>query len=199
MNIIEILSKIKWNEVEKDVEFNYIDLSSVDIETSKIIKTNIINKGNYPSRAQQIILENDILFGTTRPLLKRFCIVPKKYNNQICSTGYCVLRCDEKKLNYKFLYFVLQTTDFYDYCKTYQIEGSYPSISDNLVKEYKIPLPPLHIQEKIVEVLDNFDKVCNDLKIGLPAEIEARKQQYEFYRDGLLEFARTYNIIKSNQ
>ena len=52
----------------------------------------------------------------------------------------------------------------------------------------KIPVPSLDIQSRIVQVLDNFDTVCNDLNIGLPKEIELRQKQYEFFRDKLLTF-----------
>lgn len=52
----------------------------------------------------------------------------------------------------------------------------------------KIPIPPLVEQERIVSILDRFDTLCNDLTSGLPAEIEARKKQYEYYRDKLLTF-----------
>ena len=56
------------------------------------------------------------------------------------------------------------------------------------LSQIEIPLPPLEVQKRIVEVLDNFEKICNDLNIGLPAEIEARQKQYEFYRNFLLTF-----------
>ena len=49
-------------------------------------------------------------------------------------------------------------------------------------------LPPLEEQERIVSILDRFDSLCNDISTGLPAEIEARKKQYEYYRDKLLSF-----------
>ena len=58
---------------------------------------------------------------------------------------------------------------------------------DRLLK-IKIPIPPLEIQEKIVQILDNFDTVCNDLSIGLPKEIELRQKQYEYWREQLLNF-----------
>lgn len=58
-----------------------------------------------------------------------------------------------------------------------------------------IPVPPMDVQNRLVYVLDNFDAICSDLNIGLPAEIEARKKQYEFYRDALLTFAETGSII----
>ena len=49
-------------------------------------------------------------------------------------------------------------------------------------------VPSMDVQERIVEVLDNFEAICTDLNIGLPAEIEARQKQYEYYRDKLLSF-----------
>ena len=67
---------------------------------------------------------------------------------------------------------------------------SYPAISDALVKNYKIPVPSLEIQSRIVQVLDNFDTVCNDLNIGLPKEIDLRQKQYEYWRDQLLDFSK---------
>ena len=59
--------------------------------------------------------------------------------------------------------------------------------NDNISKA-KIPVPPLAEQARIVSILDRFDALCNDLTIGLPAEIEARQKQYEYYRDKLLKF-----------
>lgn len=56
------------------------------------------------------------------------------------------------------------------------------------LKKIKIPLPPLEEQQRIVDILDRFDTLCNDLTAGLPAEIEARRKQYEYYRDKLLTF-----------
>ena len=51
-----------------------------------------------------------------------------------------------------------------------------------------LPVPDMCIQERLIRVLDNFDSICTDLNIGLPAEIEARQKQYEYYRDKLLSF-----------
>ena len=59
--------------------------------------------------------------------------------------------------------------------------------NDNISKA-KIPVPPLSEQRRIVAILDRFDALCNDLTSGLPAEIEARRKQYEYYRDKLLTF-----------
>ena len=65
--------------------------------------------------------------------------------------------------------------------------------NDNILKA-KIPVPSLNVQKRLVEVLDNFEKICSDLNIGLPAEIEARQKQYEYYRDALLSFDNSYFV-----
>lgn len=72
-------------------------------------------------------------------------------------------------------------------------------MNSSLVLSLEIPVPSLEVQKRLVHVLDNFDAICSDLKIGLPAEIEARQKQYEFYRDALLTFAATGEIIADRQ
>lgn len=66
--------------------------------------------------------------------------------------------------------------------------GTVDSLEFKKFLDYEIPLPSLEVQKRLVEVLDNFDAICTDLSSGLPAEIEARQKQYEYYRDKLLSF-----------
>ncbi len=63
-------------------------------------------------------------------------------------------------------------------------------IDGNSFAKYIIPIPPLELQEKIVAILDRFETLVNDLTHGLPAEIAAVKEQYEYYRNKLLTFPR---------
>ena len=63
-----------------------------------------------------------------------------------------------------------------------------PHVSGDALSKVELPIPPLEEQERIVAILDRFDALCNDLSSGLPAEIEARQKQYEYYRDKLLSF-----------
>ena len=187
---------IKTNNInwKNDFEtYKYIDLSSVNRDNNTIEETIDIDSTNAPSRARQIVKCNDILFGTTRPMLKRITIVSKEYDNQICSTGYCVLRPDQNKILPEWMYFNLQTEKFYKYVESFQQGASYPSISDSAVKNYEISIPPLEEQKRIVKILDKFDKLVNDITVGLPAEIELRKQQYEYYRNKLLSFEEYVN------
>ena len=63
------------------------------------------------------------------------------------------------------------------------------------LEKVRVPVPALDEQERIVSILDRFDALCNDLTSGLPAEIEARKKQYEYYRDKLLSFKKKALIL----
>ncbi|HKM30541.1 MAG TPA: restriction endonuclease subunit S, partial [Bacteroidales bacterium] len=89
-----------------------------------------------------------------------------------------------------FLYYILTTARFYNYVEKNQEGASYPSISNSKVKQFRAPTPPISEQERIVGILDRFDALVNDISIGLPAEIEARRKQYEYYREKLLSFDR---------
>lgn len=185
--VSERTSNISWNKIGDDEKFKYIDLSSVDRVSNKITETTSITKSTAPSRAQKIVKSNDIILGTTRPTLKRFTKITDDYNDQICSTGFYVFRTNGEVLP-NYVYHIFSSSDFYKYLEENQSGASYPAISDALVKKYKIPVPSLEIQSRIVQVLDNFDMVCNDLNIGLPKEIELRQKQYEYFREKLLTF-----------
>ena len=98
---------------------------------------------------------------------------------------------DESKAIPKYIYYYLQN----EHLEKLNKAGGVPSLTQTILNKIKIVLPNIGIQNKIINVLDNFDKICSDLKIGLPAEIEARQKQYEFYRDTLLTYVATGEII----
>ena len=83
--------------------------------------------------------------------------------------------------------------------KTKKQGGTVDSLDFQKVLAYKVPVPPLDVQERLVQVLDNFECICTDLNIGLPAEIEARQKQYEYYRDLLLTFAETGSTLVTDR
>lgn len=68
--------------------------------------------------------------------------------------------------------------------------GAVQNLNADIVRELKIPVPPLSEQRRIVSILDHFDTLTHDLASGLPAEIAAREKQYAYYRDKLLSFPR---------
>jgi type I restriction enzyme S subunit len=87
-------------------------LTSVDRETQKITDTVTITAEKSPSRAQRIVAADDVIFGTTRPTLKRYCFIPDEFDGQICSTGYCVLRADTEQVLPRYIYHVIGSTSF---------------------------------------------------------------------------------------
>jgi type I restriction enzyme S subunit len=66
--------------------------------------------------------------------------------------------------------------------------GNFPSISNQKLASALVPIPNLAVQNEVANLLDRFDALVNDISIGLPGEIEARRKQYEYYRDKLLTF-----------
>ena len=97
--------------------------------------------------------------------------------------------------NAKYLSYYFQSSGFYKQKVKLAHGTKVIEVTPDKLNDITIPLPPLSVQQRIVDVLDNFDAICSDLKIGLPAEIDARKKQYEYYRDLLLTFAERGNTI----
>ena len=88
----------------------------------------------------------------------------------------------------KYLYYYLKNN--IEYFRSRAISGKLPQIATGITDNYKIPIPPLHVQQYVVSILDKFDTLVNDIKEGLPKEIEQRQKQYEYWRECLLNFPR---------
>ena len=88
-------------------------------------------------------------------------------------------------------YFHYMRSAFLPYIQKTMFQGSVASIRRPMLNQFPVPVPTLEVQKRLINVLDNFESICTDLNIGLPAEIEARQKQYEYYRDLLLTFAET--------
>ncbi|GLO55270.1 hypothetical protein PPUJ20066_13060 [Pseudomonas putida] len=141
--------------------FPYVDLSSVD-KNRKIIdldRVAEISSAEAPSRARQLLVTGDVLVATVRPNLNGVAVVPAKLNGATASTGYCVLRADEKKLHGRYLFHWVQTGCFVGEMMSKATGANYPAVSDKIVKESKIPLPPLPEQKRIAAILDKADAI----------------------------------------
>jgi type I restriction enzyme S subunit len=156
--------KIKlWNpanSVEQD-EFDYIDLSSVDKEKKEIVIPSVqrIVPSDAPSRARQLVNRNDVLVATVRPNLNGIALVQTELDGATASTGYCILRANNKTLNSKFLYYWVQTKYFINDMMSKATGANYPAVSDRIIKESRIPLPPLAEQKRIAAILDKADAI----------------------------------------
>ena len=182
-------SNIQWKETNRI--YRYIDLTSVNRKNNSIMETSEITAKNAPSRAKKMVQEEDVIFATTRPTQLRLCLINDKYSGEVASTGYCVLRAKINVILPKWIYYHLSSADFFNYVEENQSGSAYPAISDSIVKKFKIPIPSLAEQSRIVAILDKFDALTNSISEGLPREIELRQKQYEYYRDLLLNFSKS--------
>ena len=106
---------------------------------------------------------------------------------------------DNSIIRNKYYWHFSKSSLYWEQAKKYVSKGGQQQFNANAVSRVIIPVPPLDIQDKIIKILDHFDTLCSDLNIGLPAEIEARKKQYEFYRDALLTYTATGRIIRTDR
>jgi type I restriction enzyme S subunit len=163
----DVIENISWSDVDDNTTYQYIDLSAVNRNTYSIDDTTTISKSDAPSRAKQIVKHKDILFGTTRPLLKRVCVVPVENDNNICSTGFCVLRPKNNMILSKWVFYQLLSEKYYNFIEPLQSGANYPAVSDRIVKSYIIPLPSLSEQQQIVSELDLLSGVIEKQKAQL--------------------------------
>ena len=109
-------------------------------------------------------------------------------NKKFWAADDCLcLTCSDKIIS-KFVYYVLMTKQKYILSRVRK--ASIPRLSRTVIERLSVPIPPLSEQERIVSILDRFESLTTSLTAGLPAEIAARRQQYEHYRDELLTFKR---------
>lgn len=136
-------------------------------------------------------VKGDILIGNIRPYLKKIW-----FSDCVGGTNGDVLTIrviDKERVLPRFLYFALSTESFFNYDMNNAKGAKMPRGDKNAVMKYQFYLPSLEIQEQVVSILEIFDNLCNGLECGLPAEIYARQQQYEYYRDKLLNFKELHN------
>ncbi|EFO2523479.1 TPA: restriction endonuclease subunit S [Escherichia coli] len=130
-------------------------------------------------------IPNDILIGNIRPYLKKIwqadCIGGT--NGDVL-----VIRCIDSSINTRYLYQILADDKFFEYNMQHAKGAKMPRGSKEDIMKYPIPVPPLTLQARIVEILNKFDTLTNSITEGLPREIELRQKQYEYYRDLLFSF-----------
>lgn len=142
--------------------FKYVEIGGIDTLNKKIHSWREILGKDAPSRAKKVIRENDVIFGTTRPYYRNIAIIPKELNNEICSTGFCVLRSKNNgDLEPKFLFYFLQTDFAMKQILKNMGGGAYPAIGDKDVLEIKIPKISNTNQIKIIKKIENIKKSFN--------------------------------------
>lgn len=135
-----------------DEPFKYVDISAVDNRAKRITAPQTVMGKAAPSRARNIIRAGDVLVATTRPNLNAVAMVPGELDDQICSTGFCVLRAGPR-IHPGYLFQFVQSPAFVQPLSDLVKGALYPAVNDSQVLALEIPLPPLEEQERIAGLL----------------------------------------------
>ena len=137
--------------------------------------------------------KGDILYTVVGSYGMPVCIEDDK--KFIFQRHIAILRPNKDIIKTRYMFHAMQSTDFKIQADKSAKGAAQKTIALSALGEMKMSVPSIDVQEKIIKVLDNFEAICTDLNIGLPAEIEARQKQYEYYRDLLLTFAEKGDML----
>jgi type I restriction enzyme S subunit len=197
----ELAARKQQYEYYRDFLFNFentvhwLPLGQIaDIGTGSSNTNEELEVGEYPFfvRSQEVRRKDTFEYDETAIITsgdgvgvgKIFHFVEGKY--ALHQRAYRIHIRDERVLPKYYFYYMRSA--FLPYIQRNAVNSSVTSIRRRMLDEFPVPIPSISEQARIVDILDRFDKLCNDISEGLPAEIEARRKQYEYYRDKLLTF-----------
>ena len=162
---------------------NYVGVDNLlqDCQGKKLSE-HVPTEGRYTAYSPK-----DILIGNIRPYLKKIWFAD---NAGGTNGDVLVIQTTDERVLPEYLYQVLSDDAFFTYDMQHAKGAKMPRGNKDKILDYKIPIPPLSEQARIVEILDKFDTLTNSISEGLPLEIQLRRQQYEYYREQLLDFRR---------
>lgn len=178
--------------------YGYTDKAKDYGDTRFIRITDILDNGYLnPNDAKYINLnedskkyllsKGDLLLARTGATYGKTLYVPN--NEKAVYASFLIkIELDNTKILNRYYWHFSKSNLYWKQANKLVSTAGQPQFNTNAVSRVVIPVPPLSVQENIVKILDRFDKLNNDMSEGLPAEIEARKKQYEYYRDTLLSF-----------
>ena len=139
------------------------------------------------AKGKRLAKKGDLIMAVTSENMEDVgkCLAWLGEDDILVSNHACFIR---HSLNPKYLAYFLQTSYFFNYKKKISKGVKVIDLDLNMFGDMLIPVPSMEEQERIVSILDRFEALTTDLQSGLPAEIEARRQQYEYYRNKLLTF-----------
>ena len=187
------VTKLAGFEFSKYVHYsdggNVIALRGLNVKNGHLVLDNVkyVDNSDFSKLNRSKLYENDILY-TYVGTVGQVGLVDKN-DKYYLAPNVARIRIFDKKVNPKYVKHFLLTAEF----KINQLESlsgtsSMKNITMTNIRKFKIPVPSLQEQERIVNILDKFDALVNDITEGIPAEIELRRQQYEYYRNKLLSF-----------
>ena len=189
--------------------YGYTDKAKLQGDARFIRITDILDAGTLnPDDAKYITLNDesrkyllntgDLLMARTGATYGKTLYVPDDSPAVYASFLIKINLNNDVILNRYYWHFA-QSNLYWDQANRLVSTGGQPQFNAGAVSKVNVPVPSIDVQRKVVYVLDHFDAICSDLNIGLPAEIEARQKQYEYYRDLLLTFAESGNTLVTDR
>lgn len=137
--------------------------------------------------ADYLVKAGDLLMARTGATYGKTMLVAEDLD-AVYASFLIRIRVDESVILPNYYWHFAQSGLYWRQADALVSSGGQPQFNANVLKTIRLQIPPLEEQNRIVAILNRFDALANDLSVGLPAEIEARRKQYEYYRDKLLTF-----------
>lgn len=165
--------------------FTYVDISSVDTLTKTIVAPRRLLGADAPSRARRVIRAGDVVVSTTRPNLNAVALVPPEFDNQICSTGFTVLRSNGRVAPWYLFQFVRSPA--FVAALSELVQGAlYPAVTDSQVLAQPIPLPRLDAQQRIAAQLTEQLAAVDRARGAAEHQLRSIVAMEQQVRDGLI-------------
>jgi len=180
----EFTSHVKYKD-----NGNIIALRGLNVKDGKLDLSSVkyIDESNFEKLNRSKLKKGDMLF-TYVGTIGQVAVIDEE-DRFYLAPNVARIRFDQKIINPEFMRFYFQTSHFYNkQINKFLNSSSMKNLTMENIRKFIVPIPTLDEQNRLVEQLSRFDKLCNDLTEGLPAEIAARQKQYEYYRDKLLTF-----------
>ncbi len=154
VSLREVCLSVETTEPRRrpDGWLDYIDISSIDRSSKRIVAPKRLRGQEAPSRARQLVREGDIVFSTVRPNLRTIARVPRLLDGQVASTGFCLLR-PSHHISPEFVFHAVLADDLQDRVLGKARGVAYPAVREADILEELIPLPPRAEQDRIVQTL----------------------------------------------
>ena len=173
------------NKTEENFQFKYITLENVD--NGKLKQTIHCTYKNAPSRARRVVHKEDILYGLVRPNLHSHLLANEMMEGMVCSTGFCVIRCNTALLLPYFLFSVIMSEMIDRQANQIMTGSNYPAVSSVDVENMEIDIPcDIKEQQAVIAILSSADQEIDLLRQALEQERQKKKALMQLLLSGIV-------------
>lgn len=190
-----VKARVGWQRLttaEYQETGDYYLITGTDFKNGKIDFNScvFVSKERYEMDPNIIVCKGDILITKDGTLGKVAFMAEEPNKPTTLNSGVFRIHTTDLQVSSRYLFHYFTSKYFTDFVNSVKTGSTIPHLTQQGLVSLNIPIPSLEEQNRVVSILDRFDSLTNDLTAGLPAEIEKRRQQYEYYRDKLLTFKR---------